>query len=134
MCYALHMASELGYGVLGFFTAHIGGAVAGYMYASRENELAKLEGRTPQKSEFVSAGLGILLAPFSGAYYGYQLAKTINRIEAISVQEKAPITPNRTNEIAVSTELTPDIAQTKWQDAVSRTKKSELAQATGRSA
>lgn len=115
------MASKLGYALLAAITSPVGGTIAGYLYAKKENELSQEKGLAPEKSEFVSAAVGFIFGPFSGLYYGYKLAETQNNIQEFHTQAYAATTRAPSANIAAERTIeTPEPSQSanKWRDQV----------------
>ena len=110
------MASKFLYGALAFVTGPIGGAVSGYYYTKRANEVQAAQGQPQTHSTFVNILTGIFLAPFSGAYYGYKLADEENKLTDIRTTQQTLRTTYAapTNDVGAS----PQQAQGQWRDRI----------------
>ncbi len=128
------MASPALYTILGFVTGPVGGAISGYLYAAKENEIAEIQGRRPEKSEFISAAIGFFFANLGGAYYGYNLAKTQNKLDAIKWEspynQLAPYTPSVTDRAVNTPERT--VAPSQWQNKILAEREAQHSQAATR--
>ncbi len=78
------MIKDILYTVAGAVTGPVGGAVAGYLYAREENNLARMQGLPETKNPLTSALIGMaggMIFGLGGAYYGNQLSKAQDRTE-----------------------------------------------------
>lgn len=74
------------YALLACLTGWIGGGASGYLYAKTAHEINRLRGIPDDgvwHNPLIAAGIGIVLSPFSGVFYGYCFGKKEAELEEI---------------------------------------------------
>jgi hypothetical protein len=130
------MIKDILYAVAGAVTGPVGGAVAGYLYAREENNLASMQNLPETKNPLISALIGMAggtVIGLGGAYYGNQLSKSQDRTQQfitsgqLSYQAPTPIEQAvHTLESNVSTLTQPHASH--WQNKVTAARASAPSQ------
>lgn len=117
------------YAALAFFTAHLGGAVAGYQYGVNKQRLRALG--SPESNNWdnplMNALVGALFAPISSAMFGWGCGEQEQRIDYLQQAQIDRLTPMINQQYYGAADLEPQRGQQQWRDQV-RTEQAELAE------